>query len=321
MPPTTQFDIYLYLSLAPYVTFVVITSGTCAKIVDAVPYIWLKTMFIVAAAYATHRVIHDGCDKYKQIVSDACKNKIWLNSATLYNQDAINDAYFKNPAAEAISCTSNDIKYIPDRLPEKIKALDISSNIPVSKLPDVLPNTLETLICKTPTLTSLPKTLPESLMNLYIFDAQITELPDHLPSNLMELKVANTKITHLPDLPWSITVLYVHQNPDLLKNYPRLRDNVGGEFSELELSFAREIHRPHIEGMYWVSRSVSAKIYYINETNARMRTQARMRQINQDNILLELYMQRMMHPNRLAQLKTDPDLDVDDFMTRYVDSL
>jgi hypothetical protein len=32
-------------------------------------------------------------------------------------------------------------------------------------------------------------------------------------------------------------------------------------------------------------------------------------------------MRRAMHPDRLAALKNDPTIDVDDFMTQYVESL
>lgn len=43
--------------------------------------------------------------------------------------------------------------------------------------------------------------------------------------------------------------------------------------------------------------------------------------INKNNILFEIYMKRAMHPLRLHALIDCPDLDVDTFMTQYVESL
>ena len=58
----------------------------------------------------------------------------------------------------------------------------------------------------------------------------------------------------------------------------------------------------------------------INQQNM-IRNQERCRLINKDNILLEIYMKRMMHPRYLEPLRQNEDVEVDEFMSRYVESL
>ena len=55
--------------------------------------------------------------------------------------------------------------------------------------------------------------------------------------------------------------------------------------------------------------------------NSQRRTQSRCRLINENNVLLEIYMKRMMHPDRLKTLIDDDEMDVDEFMSQYVESL
>jgi hypothetical protein len=47
----------------------------------------------------------------------------------------------------------------------------------------------------------------------------------------------------------------------------------------------------------------------------------RMTIINAGNVLLERYMKRRMHPDNFKALVDDPDMDVDEYMTQYVESL
>ena len=58
-----------------------------------------------------------------------------------------------------------------------------------------------------------------------------------------------------------------------------------------------------------------------------MRIVERTKQINQDNILLELYMKRMMHPDRISQLLIDTGsnnadgIELDAIICKYVESV
>jgi hypothetical protein len=51
------------------------------------------------------------------------------------------------------------------------------------------------------------------------------------------------------------------------------------------------------------------------------RARERLAIINAGNVLLERYMRRKMHPDNFKVLLADPDIDVDEYMTQYVDAL
>jgi hypothetical protein len=61
---------------------------------------------------------------------------------------------------------------------------------------------------------------------------------------------------------------------------------------------------------------------WICETETeKARIQERVRLINHDNILLELYMKKKMNPANFTALYRDETIDVDEFMENYVNSL
>lgn len=118
-------------------------------------------------------------------------------------------------------------------------------------------------------------------------------MPDNFPPDLQVLYCFNNQLTILPDLPSILKYINLENNP-LEDNYPLL--------FTFRPEKAQEI------------------VAYVNARNREIR-RLRIRAINQNNILLERYMQRMMHPSRLAALTKDETIDVDAFMNAYVDAL
>jgi hypothetical protein len=97
----------------------------------------------------------------------------------------------------------------------------------------------------------------------------------------------------LPDLPPSLQELYCQNNPQLEIKYPKL---------------------------FTIKNII--RINYINEINSKERTIKRTKQINLNDILLELYMKRMMHPIRIKAVVGDDDgVDIDALTTAYVETL
>jgi Leucine-rich repeat (LRR) protein len=144
----------------------------------------------------------------------------------------------------------------------------------------------------------LPDNLPSTLIELYCSQNQLTSLPDNLPLSLQELDCGHNKLTSLPDLPLSLQYFGHYDNPQLEIKYPALFNN--------DTSLQR----------------VADKIKYINETNSKTRTTERTKQINQADILLELYMKRRMHPTRIqVVVGDDKEADIDALMTTYTESL
>jgi Leucine-rich repeat (LRR) protein len=181
---------------------------------------------------------------------------------------------------------------LPDTLPSSLIKLDCNNN-QLTSLPHDLPSTLIKLDCNNNQLTSLSNNLPSSLQELYCNNNQMTTLPDHLPSSLQKLHCWDNQIQVLPNIPDSVVELYAINNP-LTQVYK-------------DIDFRRFLY--------------SDDIKKINDHNSKTRTQARCRQINQHNVLLEIYMKKMMHPDRLHQLRDDESMDVDEFMEKYVQSL
>jgi translation initiation factor RLI1 len=77
---------------------------------------------------------------------------------------------------------------------------------------------------------------------------------------------------------------------------------------------------PNTARVYTSRECVSMKIEYINRRNREIRAEW-LAKVNVGNVFLERYMQRMMHPSRLADLLADPNIDVDAFMESYVAGL
>ena len=189
-------------------------------------------------------------------------------------------------------CSDNQLTSLPDKLPQNLYVLDCSYN-QLTSLPDKLPQSLQKLYCYDNQLTSLPDNLPQSLQILGCYDNRLISLPDILPQSLEELYCSNNQLTILPDLPNSLIDIDLFDNP-LQANYPDIftfNDDQAGSI-----------------------------ISYVNGRNREMR-RACMQTIDPTNRILEIYMQRMMHPDRLAALAADVEADVDEWMGRYVDSL
>jgi Leucine-rich repeat (LRR) protein len=183
---------------------------------------------------------------------------------------------------------------VPDNLPATLKELWCAYN-QITLLPNDLPATLTRLWCSGNKITTLPDNLPATLEELYCSYNQITSLPNHLPATLKELLCKNNLLTSLPDtLPDTLILFNCSDNP-LESNYPLI--------FTFKPQQAKEI------------------IAYIRECNSMRRVHARTRKINTCNVLLERYMQRAMHPSRLAPLLADPNIDVDAFMEAYVAAL
>lgn len=213
-----------------------------------------------------------------------------------------------------LDCNYNEITLLPDKLPDTLEELICHYNH-LTKLPDDLPNTLRKIWCCFNRITQLPAKLPDNLLELdcaynnltclpddlpvglkilECYDNQLTFLPDNLPAGLEELICNNNKLSILPDLPNTLMYVGLENNP-LEANYPLIFTFNPWEASDI--------------------------IEYVNTCNAMRRARERIQAINRDNVLLELYMKRMMHPSRLTPLLENTELDIDTFMEAYVDSL
>jgi Leucine-rich repeat (LRR) protein len=222
---------------------------------------------------------------------------------------------------------------LPDNLPSTLQRLILTGNL-LTRLPDNLPSSLLTLNCSKNRLTSLPnlpstlqyldcsknllRELPNnlnlpSLQYLYCSKNQLTRLPD-LPSALEHLYCSYNRLTILPDLPQTLITFQFCGNPEFKKYYPNFWNNCR-----------------HF--LYLIKTNA---INYVNETNSRLRTIERTRQINQHDILLELYMKRVMHPNQISivvRINNDDDdadndadnnadgMELDALIGKYVESV
>lgn len=296
--------------MVPYAIPLIIISGITAKIIHIVPYIWFNTLLIAANAFYMHNIIVHCLDRYKLIIKEYTYDNVAIN-----DQLDFDNAYFKYKYATSITCCSN-VTHIPNNLPANLTYLHIARNTRITRLPDVLPNTLGTLYCDTPTLSLMPKTFPKSLRYLYIHNAQITEFSTLLSPELVILTIEHVPLTTLPDIPPSIKNINFYDTPNLYAMYPMLQHI--DKLPKHVISFARKVHKPKKS---CTMQETSSTFYYINETNSRLRTQARMRIINHENILLDLYMRKMMHPSRIAALVANESDDVDKVTTQYIESL
>jgi hypothetical protein len=113
-------------------------------------------------------------------------------------------------------------------------------------------------------------------------------LPNNLPNSLQILYCFNNPLTYLPNnLPNSLQILYCFNNQ--LDIYPNL-DN----FSNIQ-----------------------EKLNYIQQINTQLGIQKCkewLSVVNQNNIFLELYERKRMHPSNLKDLSADENLDINSFM-------
>jgi Leucine-rich repeat (LRR) protein len=165
-----------------------------------------------------------------------------------------------------------------------------------------IPSYCKMLHCIDNNLTSLPPLpMKGTMTNLHCGNNQLTCLPE-LPDTLKELHCDNNNITILPDIPESVIFIHVQDNP-LETNYPEI----------FKIGRNNDIMQ--------IDKYCQQVIQYINRRNAMMRAKDRMQLIDPTNQLLERYMRRAMHPSRLQPLLDNTDLDVDEFMTQYTNSL
>ena len=184
-------------------------------------------------------------------------------------------------------------------LHEHLMYIDCSRNL-ITKLPNKLPAQLNTLIINNNLIKKLPDKLPQKLRILIMHNNLITQLPVTLPLSLYFIDCTYNNLCELPNLTLNIQYMSITQNNTLRTMYSGLT---------------------HLEFMYY--GSITHKdVPYINDVNARRRTQARMNILcATGNPFLEPYMRRMMHPDRLKTLRNDESIDVDEYMTWYVESL
>ena len=208
---------------------------------------------------------------------------------------------------EILRCRNNQIYVLPDVLPNDLYRLECCANN-LTYLPDLSSNkNLIYLQCGENQLTKLPD-LPDTLIYISCDNNQITALPEVLPSALQILQCYNNLLSELPDLPESLKYIYSDNNTAAFhKKYPKLIE------MQQYLSFPNNfIEAPPISDV----------INYVNGINSQERIRARLYKLHsKGNPFLEPYMRRMMHPDRLKTLCDDESIDVDEYMTRYVESL
>jgi Leucine-rich repeat (LRR) protein len=113
-------------------------------------------------------------------------------------------------------------KRIDNCFKNKKTYLDLS-NLNLIKLPNKLPNFIETLRCENNKLTELPKKLPNSLIILYCGQNSLTKLSDTLPDSLQKIYCQFNRLTELPSkLPKMLSILYCKNN--LLKKIETVPD-------------------------------------------------------------------------------------------------
>jgi len=209
---------------------------------------------------------------------------------------------------QELNCSYDRFITLP-KLPPSLQALYLSDNR-LTTLPK-LPDTLQILNCSYNRVIILPE-LPASLTFLNCRDNNLTTLPK-LPPALSYISVADNNLTTLPDLPTSLTYFEYDRNPLLEHKYPLLFKSLNSVLDHLHEIGYQGVINLQIYG-------TAGKVAYVNEVNSKERTIERTKQINQANILLELYMKRMMHPSRIQELVRDVD-DIDAAMNAYVETL
>lgn len=305
-PPDISFKYIKHLE------WIQISIYTGALLISSFPIYIIYYIFHIVTLVEWSNVIY----KYAVFVAVTIINILWtlICTSTIKNiltgffatnltignsQRALDYIYYFNPYVKYLTIEGDNIEHLNVQFPKGLLSIRAYNMPNLTEMPKTLPDTLEGLILDNVDVTRLPKNLPMQLLTLFVLDTPLNMLPEILPSTLSLLVLCNTQLAELPDIPdtildINISINYV-ANPLLQSFYPRL-----GNVSIL---------------------NVKDKIKYINFCNMQRRAQTRMRIINRDGAFLEHYMRRMMHPDRLAALKCDPNIDVDDFMTRYVDSL
>jgi Leucine-rich repeat (LRR) protein len=235
----------------------------------------------------------------------------------------------------SLTCITNHITQLPDILPPNLTFLNCGDN-KLTELPKQLPNCLTELHCSSNQLSALPNLsatqlnvlyagynqltsigeLPASLIRFMCEHNKITQLPYELPPGLKSLDVSNNDLLVLPDFPDTMAFFDLSNNPRLFVNYPRL-----AEFIPIIQKANYTIFYESDEDELRDKQAIADCINYINKCNFEMKTVKRMAAIDPQKKILEHYMKRAMHPSRFDALTKDDTLDVDTYMTQYIDSL
>jgi hypothetical protein len=204
-----------------------------------------------------------------------------------------------------LNIPNNGITKLPDKLPCNLRELDCSGNN-LTELPP-LPDGLISLDCSYNNLMvipKLPKTLEKFMCN---YNHNLTTLPDELPPKLRYFEFKECKIDYIPYLPYSIDFSYFWWL--LLQTYKYIDNNIR--------TYSIYLHHPRVKK----DEIARECIDFINKINAPERAHRRCRAINRNDILLETYMKRAMHPKRIADLLADENADVDTVMQEYTAGL
>jgi Leucine-rich repeat (LRR) protein len=233
-----------------------------------------------------------------------------------------------------LKCSANALTDLPDKLPNKLHTLNCVDNKLTCIKSATLPRKLYEFNCYKNKITNIEPGLPPNLKRFDCSENLLTRLPE-LPQNLQILQCCQNKLTVLPDLPDTLFDIFVIESDDktditLLVNYPELliyqndiNNAIDDENDYLDNDYNTEMYPERLARYH--SANISSKIHrfvtYVNDRNVVIRQQERSRIINANNILLESYMRRAMHPSRLTALVENDDLDVDEYMTAYVETL
>lgn len=205
-----------------------------------------------------------------------------------------------SPTLEHLTLVTNKISNLSYPLPYNLKEFICLDNA-LTELPP-LPDGLICLDCSKNNLTVIPK-LPKTLKIFNCSDNNnLNTLPDELPPQLRRLNLSGCNIKYLPYLPYSIDYNSIRG----LLELPQFRNTKDWPYNKIKLGILD--HR-------------KCGIDYINDYNAPERAHRRIRAINRDNILLETYEKRAMHPKRIAALLADETADVDAVMQEYTAGL
>lgn len=210
-----------------------------------------------------------------------------------------------------LDCYQNQLTSLPDLSKHKNLTHLSCSNNKLNSLPDLSQcKNLRYLCCSHNKLNSLPYLSEcKKLTYLYCYENQLTGLPDLSEcKNVITLCCSDNKLNSLPDLSEckNFKELIMCNNSILRMKYPKLRT-----FHEIK-----------------------EKIEYIDKINERDRTHERLKRINQNNVLLEIYEQKMMHPKNIFHTlfeqeqepenkltKENSNININDFMESYVNNL
>lgn len=188
-------------------------------------------------------------------------NYIYLNDMDL--EELPDLSRFKD--IKLLNLVGNRLKKLPDNLPNSIETLLLSFN-ELSRLPDKLPNNLKVLQAAYNELKEIPKTLPNKLLELDVRENKISSLPD-LPNSLRILEVSNNLLIKLPDLS-NTSIIYIYADNNKIKMIdlmPKTIAAISLRYNQLEsMSFIKNI--PEYSDIYMYGNPLKDKDM-INEKN------------------------------------------------------